>query len=558
MASKMKYMLTVFFILGFQLQLPVTTLPASFKSGRNGLLELGPVLIGQVGRSGNILSSDYEKQLSKPRTNLASGVTDNGVTDGEYSQINLQYIQHDDKPSLIESISPRTGSFNKNMNQTRWEKRLDINGGEDQLNGLEMGLRKDQIDSPKSVINRIKDDLMRGELERTHDRPANLSANLKTRGNIFTTNNGTLTVNGHKVDKDGSDYINNTLAIKSQQTLDKQIVTDRTHLQADNTSGGPLNSRVVRGVFWSPEFVTKCPSGIRDGTLKGKWRDLVERHTVIAMEPGCGSMQNRLITFNDSTKACVRYRLNSDQMQGEIYSYYLGKLLNINYTPDTIMHTVDNTQQWQDVRKGIISSKWSDNKPIIVTKWIESLEPVYMPDELKDIKRNLHQENKHLGVMSPGLVCDLVQWSDLIVFDYISANLDRVVNNLFNLKWNPKMLEKPIHNLEKIRSSGQYIFIDNESGLFHGYRLLDAYQSYHEKLLNSVCVFRESTVDALERLYAAGNAGDKLQHMYETNEKHHGLLPRMSNKNKQILQSRIQDVVKHIQRCKHNTGTTKS
>ena len=120
------------------------------------------------------------------------------------------------------------------------------------------------------------------------------------------------------------------------------------------------------------------------------------------------------------------------------------------------------------------------------------------------------------------------------------------------------MLEKPIHNLEKIRSSGQYIFIDNESGLFHGYRLLDAYQSYHEKLLNSVCVFRESTVDALERLYAAGNAGDKLQHMYETNEKHHGLLPRMSNKNKQILQSRIQDVVKHIQRCKHNTGTTKS
>lgn len=549
MAVKMKYLFTVFFILGFQPHFPVTMLPANSIAGRTRIYQPGPILID----GGNILRGpDFAPPINQPSTNLASRHIHNGVTDGEYPPFNVQFTEHADTSALIESTTPKTASLNKNINQTRWERPQGINGGGDLLNGLENGLRKDQIDSSKSVINRIKDDLMRGELERPHDRLVNLSANLKTSGNIFTSNNGQPAMNGQKLDKDSSDYINNTVEMKSGRTLNKQAVTDRNHSHNDNSSNA-LNNRYVSGVLWSPEIVAKCPSGFRDQVQQSSWRDFVENHHVIKMEAGCGSMQNRLITFNDTSKACVRYRLNSDQMQGEIYSYYLGKLLNINYTPSTTMHRVENTEQWRDVRKSIIASKWSDNKPIIVTKWIESLEPVYMPDELKDVKRKLHQENYHLAAMAPGQVCDLVQWTDLIVFDYISANLDRVVNNLFNLKWNPKMLEKPIHNLEKIRSSGQYIFIDNESGLFHGYRLLDSYRSYHDQLLNSVCVFRESTVDALEKLYAAGNAGDRLQQMYETNERHHSLLPRMSAKNKQILQNRIQEVVKHIHRCKHQS-----
>jgi hypothetical protein len=37
---------------------------------------------------------------------------------------------------------------------------------------------------------------------------------------------------------------------------------------------------------------------------------------IVKMGDGCGRMQNRMLTFRDASKACARYRLNIDQMQG--------------------------------------------------------------------------------------------------------------------------------------------------------------------------------------------------------------------------------------------------
>lgn len=545
MEANMKNLFTLFFILLFQPHVPVTMLPAN--SQLSVVQVLNPETILSVGS--DHLKTAVVPSINSPTGDLGPATPDKALTRNEYLQKNIQYKKHDSVAAFIESSPLVAVAVNQNVIKSSRVAPGDHSGERVWLNGLERELSRDQINASKSVLNRIKD-LKQDELGQTNTLPVKLSANLGSRENIDTTNNAGRTVRGQILDKDGRDYNNNTVPIKSPHSLNKQTVKDRSHLQIDNDSF-PLKARHVNGILWSPELISKCPSGFHGVKQSNPWRNIVENIQVVKMETGCGSMQNRLLTFNDSSKACVRYRLNSDQMQGEIYSYYLGKLLRINYTPDTVMHKVDNTEQWKPVRPGIIASKWSDNKPVIVTKWIPGLEPVYMPDELKDIKRKLHQENYHLDGMTVGQLCDLVQWSDLIVFDYISANLDRVVNNLFNLKWNSKMLEKPIHNLEKVGSKGQYVFIDNESGLFHGYRLLDSYRSYHEQLLNSVCVFRDSTVDALERLYAAGNAGDQLQQLYETSEQYHGLLPRMSAKNKQILQSRIQDVVKHIQRCKH-------
>jgi four-jointed box protein 1 len=48
---------------------------------------------------------------------------------------------------------------------------------------------------------------------------------------------------------------------------------------------------------------------------------------IVKMGDGCGRMQNRMLTFRDASKACARYRLNIDQMQGEIYSYYLKSVI---------------------------------------------------------------------------------------------------------------------------------------------------------------------------------------------------------------------------------------
>ena len=46
----------------------------------------------------------------------------------------------------------------------------------------------------------------------------------------------------------------------------------------------------------------------------------------------------------------------------------------------------------------------------------------------------------------------LATWSDMIIFDYITGNLDRLVNHMYNLHASDKnALSLPIHNLKQTR-----------------------------------------------------------------------------------------------------------
>lgn len=533
-----RYLFILCFVVGFQIHLPVTMFPADSKKGEN-----------QPGTFPN-----YNSALNSPilpesaiNTTNASQSYDKAHHTVDYIHMSSRGSEHEKSASVIGSEIVHPNHMNENANQASPADLHAFNGGI-KLNGLVRDLSTDHTKSGKSVINRLPGDLRAGELEQIQQRLANLSANLLIRKNILPSNNGQAVVSGRKLNKDGEDNYNNKTVTQSEQSISTQT---NTYLSQGGNVRGDKEHRIV-SIAWPSALVNKCPKGfLKDEQIA--WKQKVQTLDVIKIEIGCGSMQNRLITFNDSSKACVRYRLNSDQMQGEIYSYYLGKLLGMHYTPPTTLHKVDNSRQWRNVGQEISSAKWSENKPIIVTKWVESLEPVYMPEQLKDMKRKLHQENYQLYDMPQGELCDLVQWTDLIVFDYISANLDRVVNNIFNLKWNHKMLEKPIHNLEKSQRTGQYVFVDNESGLFHGYRLLETYDTYHKTLLDTICLFNPSTIEAINELYIQGTAGDTigLQNVYETNEHLHGFLPRMPERTVNIIQSRIENVYKQMQLCKH-------
>ena len=529
MESRFRYLFTLCFILGLQIHIPVTMFPAdSSKSEFNrNISDLSSLVLNENERTEIHARNNYHKNpVVTENIQFQSGTLPADV-------IGSEHIHRHEK------------LLNKNTNQASLVDLHDLNEGI-KLNGLERDLSTDRLKPAKSEINRLPVDLRTSKLELIQQRLANLSANLLTRKNILPSNNRQTVVKGREINKDGSDKYNNNTSIKSEQSQSTQ--TSLNWIKNDKVTNNNKDSML--GILWPSVITDKCPKGFQKDD-QASWKRKVENLNIVKIVEGCGSMQNRLIIFNDSTKACVRYRLNTDQLQGEIYSYYLSKLLGMNYTPPTTLYKVEHSRQWREVEQDINSAKWSENKPIIVTKWIESLEPVYMPEQMKDMKRKLHQENYRLYGMAEGSLCDLVQWTDLIIFDYISGNLDRVVNNVFNLKWNHKMLEKPIHNLEKSKRTGQFVFVDNESGLFHGYRLLDTYGHFHRTLLTNVCIFRPSTVQAVEKLYANGDAGQRVQELYELNEKLHGHLPRMSLKNMQVLQSRINDVYKHMQLCRH-------
>lgn len=346
---------------------------------------------------------------------------------------------------------------------------------------------------------------------------------------------------------------------------------------------------IVDDIYWGPTVEKALPIGFENQQTED-WNSYIRNGVVVRLETGCGRMQNRMVIFQDGKRACARYRQNTDQIQGELFSFYLGHLLNLsNLAPSTASVIDLNTELWASASQDISNAQWKVSRPVVLTKWVSDLEPAGIPLPFQPLERHLNKldvKNITLGLDIPkparGLLdrlgaspqtksmelqpirppgapltkqmisrlIELAQWSDLIVFDYLIANLDRVVNNLYNFQWNADIMAAPAHNLAKKSDSQLLVFLDNESGLLHGYRLLKKYEAYHGLLLDNLCVFRKPTIDALRKIKEEG-IGKKLQQIFEqsTNSNLRDVLPPLPDKSIKILEDRIDRVLGQVQKC---------
>ncbi|CAH2101973.1 unnamed protein product [Euphydryas editha] len=345
-------------------------------------------------------------------------------------------------------------------------------------------------------------------------------------------------------------------------------------------------------IFWGPEVENSMPQGYGENSAE-IWERYVDQSEVVKMEPGCGRMQNRFITFKDGIQACVRYRQNTDQIQGEIFSFYVARLLNLTNLAPSVVKVVDlKDKLWQGVANDIAAAQWNTNRAVVLTQYIPSLESATIPEIFKPSTRHLNkydvfkmsqkenstmESNKQilleklktkniktktdlidkfdfidakLNKKTIDLFVELAQWSDLIIFDYLTANLDRIVNNLFNFQWNVNIMDGPAHNLARKMDSGLLLFLDNESGLLHGYRLLKKYNVYHSLMLDNLCVFRQRTVDSLKSLHES-SIGGKLSDLFhkKNNAVIRDILPPLPEKNAKVLHDRIGKVLNQIEKC---------
>ena len=97
----------------------------------------------------------------------------------------------------------------------------------------------------------------------------------------------------------------------------------------------------------------------------------------------------------------------------------------------------------------------------------------------------------------------------------------------------PEILSETVHNLVKSSDTGSLWMIDNESGLLDAYNLLypepedrDSrsrteavrFQRMHSDMLQTLCVFRRSTVNKVFSLYRQGDAVTLLEDLVTRNE----------------------------------------
>lgn len=308
-------------------------------------------------------------------------------------------------------------------------------------------------------------------------------------------------------------------------------------------------------IFWGPLVENSMPTGFTKADT-GSWLNFLNSSEIVKLEQGCGRMQNRLVHFRDGSMACARYRQNTDQIQGELFSFYLGQLINLtNLAPSTVIALDQNSHFWNSAAEDITEAQWKNGRPIVFTRWIPSLEATGIPKQFRPKEKHLNKFD--VQKLPTSRLVELAQWSDLIIFDYLIANLDRVVNNLYNQKWNADIMEAPAHNLAKQVNSNLLVFLDNESGLLHGYRLLKKYETYHSLLLENLCVFRKSTIAALQQLQARHTVGSQMNAIFEltTSREVRDVLPPLPEKSVKTLVKRIDRVLDQVQKCRDTFAT---
>ncbi|XP_076328830.1 uncharacterized protein LOC143235012 [Tachypleus tridentatus] len=293
----------------------------------------------------------------------------------------------------------------------------------------------------------------------------------------------------------------------------------RTSVTVDTIDEMPI---VEDDIFWSEEIETGVPKGVTDNEV---WTFIhrIRNLEVVKVEPPtwnrCGRPKNQYVTFQDGSRVCARYRAPHEYLvQGELLSFYLSRLLGIHNVPAVTLSAPDVGQQWKNlnVSKILLRSGWTLNSTIALIQWIDYLERERMPEILIRALENrevISWKSPELRKLRKTQLVELAQWSDLIIFDYVTGNYDRVASmqDAADRERKPSILRETIHNLVKSRKTSAIWLIDNESGLLDSYSLLyggangineeSRFISFHKDMLSTMCIFRKSTTNHLFWLY---------------------------------------------------------
>ncbi|XP_031449205.1 four-jointed box protein 1 [Phasianus colchicus] len=335
-----------------------------------------------------------------------------------------------------------------------------------------------------------------------------------------------------------------------QKTFRALLAAGREQQRQEEGEEDPPAAPVRRGIFWSRELEARVPPGFA-AEEAAAWRAAARGARVASLERGgCGRSSNRLARLSDGSRACVRYGVSPEQIQGEALSYHLAGLLGMQQRlPPMALALVEaRGRQWEPVREELRGSHWAEGAVVSLTRWVDNLTAVVAPAPWGGGRPRALAAGE-LGGLPAAQLVELVQWSDLILFDYLTANFDRLASNLFSLQWDPRVMRRATSNLLRAPDGG-LVFMDNEAGLVHGYRLLATWDPYNEPLLRSVCVFREGTARRLAELHRRRNAAAELRRRYRAREPLWARLGFLSERQAELLQARVDFVHRHIAQCR--------
>ena len=272
----------------------------------------------------------------------------------------------------------------------------------------------------------------------------------------------------------------------------------------ERSSGPPSAMHAVEldspGIFSEPELATFLvalrTSSLADihNTNLGTW----------AARKGL----NNIGTLSNGNKVLMKERANRYQMQSELFSYYLNCYLDLWNTPPTALGCAREKSDKTMLAEAPEDA--DDNGTttcFIISKYTEGLhDTVYVPD---------HAISLDVVSRSPRELNRLLEWSDLFLFDFLTAHSDRLLDNSHQIVPHVDLIVplKKVPNLAQ-SSSGNLILIDHESTFHRSYAKATAGSVKRQRqfyYLSTVSVFRRRTLERVCGLCSRDDPGAVLE-----------------------------------------------
>ena len=207
---------------------------------------------------------------------------------------------------------------------------------------------------------------------------------------------------------------------------------------------------------------------------------------------------NNIGTLSNGDKVLMKERGNSYQMQSELFSYYLNCYLELWNAPPTALGCASKINgkmmlaaPMGGAPEGTSYDGAENSTCFIIYKYVEGLkDTVYMPD---------HATSLEAVSRSPRELNRLLEWSDLILFDFLTAHGDRLLDNNLQLAPHVDFIVplKRVSNLAK-SSTGELVLIDHEATFHRSYakaRISSVMRGRLLYYLSTVSVFRRRTLE---------------------------------------------------------------
>ena len=86
-----------------------------------------------------------------------------------------------------------------------------------------------------------------------------------------------------------------------------------------------------------------------------------------------------------------------------------------------------DTSQWESIN----DPEWPSKSVVALIEWLPNLSKITMPKVLRQKLQNSNKASVNIGstilpTMDENEIEHLVQWSDMLIFDYLTGNYDRV------------------------------------------------------------------------------------------------------------------------------------